>query len=175
MSIDDSQFSFVLGRGTTDTIFVVRQLQEKYLAANKRLYMAFVDLEKAFDRVPRKVIWWALRKLCVDEWIVRLVQGMYSNARSRVHIGEEYSARIEKSLVLPVLDRFLSLKTDFVLNRKQNKRAMTALSRSPEYHWNQIIPKSVHRFSRRSRLKLYLFIALGAILFNRAERFEQFL
>ena len=59
------------GRGTTDAIFVVRQLQEKYLAANKRLYMAFVDLEKAFDRVPRKVIYWALRKLDVEEWIVR--------------------------------------------------------------------------------------------------------
>ena len=70
VSIDDSQFDFVPGRGTTDTIFVVRQLQEKYLAANKRLYMAFVDLEKAFDRVPGKVIWWALRKLGVEEWIV---------------------------------------------------------------------------------------------------------
>ena len=42
VSIDDSQFGFVPGRGTTDAIFVVRQLQEKYLAANKRLYMAFV-------------------------------------------------------------------------------------------------------------------------------------
>ena len=49
VSIDDSQFGFVPGRGTTDA---VRQLQKKYLTANKRLYMAFVDLEKAFDRVP---------------------------------------------------------------------------------------------------------------------------
>ena len=95
VSIDDSQFGFVPGRGTTDAIFVVRQLQEKYLAANKRLYMAFVDLEKAFDRVPRKVIWWALRKLGVDEWIVHLVQGMYSSARSRVRVGEGYSEEFE--------------------------------------------------------------------------------
>ena len=49
VSIDDSQFGFVPGIGTTDAIFVVRQLQEKYLAANKRLYMAFVDLKKVFD------------------------------------------------------------------------------------------------------------------------------
>ena len=95
VSTDDSQFGFVPGRGTTDAIFVIRQLQEKYLAANKRLYMAFVDLEKAYDRVPRKVIWWALRKLGVDEWIVRLVQGMYSNARSRVRVGEAYSEEFE--------------------------------------------------------------------------------
>ena len=81
--------------GTTDAIFVVRQLQEKYLAANKRLYMAFVVLEKAFDRVPRKVIWWALRKLGVEEWIVRLVQGMYANAPSRVRVGEGYSEEFE--------------------------------------------------------------------------------
>ena len=41
MLIDDSQFGFVPGTGTIDTIFVVRQQQEKYVAANKRLYMAF--------------------------------------------------------------------------------------------------------------------------------------
>ena len=95
VSIDDSQFGFVPGRGTTDAIFVVRQLQEKYLAVNKRLYMAFVDLEKAFDRVSRKVIWWALRKLGVEEWIVRLVQGMYTNARCRVRVGEGFSKEFE--------------------------------------------------------------------------------
>ena len=54
--VNDSQFGFVPGRGTTVAIFVVRHLQEKYLAANKRLYMAFIDLEKAFDQVPWKVI-----------------------------------------------------------------------------------------------------------------------
>ena len=82
--IDDMQFGFMPGRGTTDAIFILRQLQEKHLAKNKKLYFAFVDLEKVFDRVPRKVIWWAMRKLGIEEWIVRLVQAMYNNTRSRV-------------------------------------------------------------------------------------------
>ena len=42
VSIYNSQFGFVPGRGTTDTIFVVRQLQEKYLAANKRHYSTWL-------------------------------------------------------------------------------------------------------------------------------------
>ena len=61
MKIDSIQFGFMPGRGTTYAIFIVRQLQEKYLANKKDLWIAFVDLEKAFDRVPREVIWWALR------------------------------------------------------------------------------------------------------------------
>ena len=93
--IDDMQFGFSPGKGTTDAIFIVRQMQEKYLAAKKPLYLAFVDLEKAFDRVPREVIWWAMRKLGVDEWLVRVVQAMYANVRSRVRVGDGYSEEFE--------------------------------------------------------------------------------
>ena len=35
-----------------------------------------------------------------------------------------YQSGLEKSSVLPVLGRFLSLKTDFVLNRKQKNRSI---------------------------------------------------
>ena len=104
VSMDDSLFGFVPGRGTTDSIFVVRQLLEKYLAANKRLYMAFVDLENAFDRVPQKIIWWALRKLGAEEWIVRLMQGMYANVQSCVCVGKGYS-EVKVSVQLAALHR----------------------------------------------------------------------
>ena len=40
------QCGFMLGCDTTDAVFIVRQLQEKHLIANKPLYMAFVYLEK---------------------------------------------------------------------------------------------------------------------------------
>ena len=45
VDIDEMQFGFVPGWGTTDAIFIVRQLQEKHIAAKKPLYFAFVDLE----------------------------------------------------------------------------------------------------------------------------------
>ena len=56
VSLDDMQFGFRPGRGTTDAIFIVRQVQEKFLEKGKDLWIAFVDLEKAFDRVPRELL-----------------------------------------------------------------------------------------------------------------------
>ena len=63
VKIDDMQFGFSPGKGTTDAIFIIRQLQEKFLDKKKELWIAFVDLEKAFDRIPREVLWWALVSL----------------------------------------------------------------------------------------------------------------
>ena len=49
VTLDEMQFGFRPGRGMIDAIFIVRQMQEKFLAKKKELWMAFVDLEKAFD------------------------------------------------------------------------------------------------------------------------------
>ena len=43
-----------------------------------------MDLEKAFDRVPRQVISWAMRKLEVEEWLVSAVISMYSGTKTVV-------------------------------------------------------------------------------------------
>jgi len=45
--IDDMQFGFMKGKGTTNAIFIARQMQEKFRAKGKKLYFRFVDLEKA--------------------------------------------------------------------------------------------------------------------------------
>ena len=74
VNIDDMQF------GTVDAIFIVRQFMEK----RKDLFYAFVDLKKAFDRVPRDVVRWALRQLGVEEWLVQTVMVMYEKARTTV-------------------------------------------------------------------------------------------
>ena len=61
------QFGFMPGKGTTNAIFIMRQVQEKHQAKKKKLYYAFVDLEKAFARIQREVVRWALQKLGVDD------------------------------------------------------------------------------------------------------------
>ena len=55
------QFGFMPGRETTDAIFILRQLQEKYLVKSKNMFYAFVDLviiAESEDKLKRKLIRW---------------------------------------------------------------------------------------------------------------------
>ena len=54
-----------------------------------------MDLEKAFDRVPREVVRWALRQLGVEEWLVQTVMAMYERARTVVRTKQGYSTEFE--------------------------------------------------------------------------------
>ena len=78
VAVHTMQYGFMPGKGTTDAIFIMRQVQTIHQAKKKKLYYAFVDLDNAFDRVPREVVRWALRKLGVDEWRIRTVMELYT-------------------------------------------------------------------------------------------------
>ena len=78
------QFVFMPGKWTTDATFILRKAQEKALEGNRELFIAFVDLEKAYDRVPREVIHWYLRKRGVSENLVRVIKGLYQDSRRTV-------------------------------------------------------------------------------------------
>ena len=84
IQIDDMQFGFMPGKGTTDPIFVLRQRQEKTLEGNGAMFMAFVDLEKAYDRIPREVVFWSLRKKRVTEKLVRVIASLYRGCKTKV-------------------------------------------------------------------------------------------
>ena len=91
VDINSMQFRFTQGQGTTDAIFILRQLQEKHLGKHKPLYFAFVDLEKAFHCVSRKVLWWDMKRVGVEEWVIRAVKAMYENTKPCVHVNGQFS------------------------------------------------------------------------------------
>ena len=94
VEVDDMQFGFMPGRGTTDALFFkVRRIQEEYREKYKKLYICFLDLEKTFDRVPRRVMQWALRNKGIPEILVKAVMSLYEGSKMKFKLGSEFSEK----------------------------------------------------------------------------------
>ena len=100
VSVDEMQFGFMLERGTIYAAFILRRLQEEYHAKGKKLYMCFVDQEKAFDRVPRKMLELAMRKKGIPEVLDRSVMCLYEGAKTRVRVDSELSEEFEVKVAM---------------------------------------------------------------------------
>jgi len=84
VTITPNQCGFVKGCGTSDAIHAVRILLERHREKNLTVHTSFLDLEKAFDRVPHELIWHALRSHGLPEIYVRWVKILYENTTSVV-------------------------------------------------------------------------------------------
>ncbi|KAK3533676.1 hypothetical protein QTP70_024005 [Hemibagrus guttatus] len=96
VEICEQQYGFMPRKSTTDAIFALRILMEKYRYSQRELHCVFVDLEKAYDRVPREELWYCMRKSGVAEKYVRMVQDMYERSRTVVRCAELLRQRSSK-------------------------------------------------------------------------------
>ncbi|TWW69186.1 R2DM Retrovirus-related Pol polyprotein from type II retrotransposable element, partial [Takifugu flavidus] len=85
--IEEEQYGFRPGRGTTDHLFTLAGVLEGSRAFAQPVHMCFVDLEKAYDRVPRSILWGVLREYGVEGPLIRAVQSLYQRSRSLVRIA----------------------------------------------------------------------------------------
>ncbi|XP_050344603.1 uncharacterized protein LOC126769729 [Nymphalis io] len=92
--LPESQCGFRPSRGAVDAISIVRQLQEKSLEHQQPLFMCFVDLEKAFDRVPHEALWLVLQKLGYRKKFVNLVRQLHVGMKAQVQHENELSEDI---------------------------------------------------------------------------------
>jgi hypothetical protein len=61
---------------------------ERYREQKKDLYMVFIDLEKAYDKVPRNIMWWILQKHKISTKYITLIKDMYDNAVTSVRTSD---------------------------------------------------------------------------------------
>ena len=98
------------GSSPVDAIYILRRMQESYLEKNRKLFICFVDFEKAFDRMPKKMLEWALKKKLVPERLVQAVMSMYKEAKTWVQVGGEHLEELDVGVGVyqdSVLSRFV--------------------------------------------------------------------
>ena len=83
----ESQCGFQAGRSTIDMIFSIRQLQEKSREQRQPLFIAFIDLTKAFDLVSRKILFNLLQKIGCPPTLLRLIQRCQPLRFRRIYYG----------------------------------------------------------------------------------------
>ena len=100
VEISKQQYGFMSEKGTTDAMFTLKMLMEKYKEGQRELQCVFVDLEKAYDSVLREELWYCMRKSGLAEKYVRLVQDMYEESETVVKcaIGTTESFKVKVGL-----------------------------------------------------------------------------
>ncbi|KAK6762472.1 hypothetical protein RB195_023264 [Necator americanus] len=84
VSVSLNQCCFVKDCSTIDAIHAVRILLEKHREKNRSVHLAFLHLEKAFDRVPHELLWMSMRSHRVPEEYVRWTKLLYVKPTSVV-------------------------------------------------------------------------------------------
>ncbi|KAH1266713.1 LINE-1 retrotransposable element ORF2 protein [Glycine max] len=82
--VTENQFGFMPGRSTMEAIYLLRRVMEQYRMNQQDLHLIFIDLEKAYDRVPREILWKALEKKGVRVAYIRAIQDMYDRVSTSV-------------------------------------------------------------------------------------------
>ena len=80
--IAEEQAGFRAGRCTTEQIFNLRILREKYLQHQQNLYYVFIDFKKAYDRVWHEALWATMGKYNINASIIRAIENLYDKACS---------------------------------------------------------------------------------------------
>ena len=147
------------GRSITDAIFCLRMLLEKWTKGQKAVHCAFVDLKKAYNRVPREKLWECLRLAETSGCYIRSIKDMYDGATTtvrcaagltkkfKVGVGFHQGSALSRFLFAIIIDKLtedirkdapwdMLFAVDIMLSRK-NCRELEDNLGCGEIHWRE--------------------------------------
>lgn len=92
--LDETQMGFRGGggRGGMDNIYIIKHVVGKKLREKKgKVYLTFVDLKAAFDKLDRRPLWDAMKKRGINQTMIKRVEEIYRETRCKVRVGGETS------------------------------------------------------------------------------------
>ena len=81
----EEQAGFRPGCSTTEQIFSLRILCERYRQHQQDLFHVFVDFKKAFDRVWHAALWSTMKLYNINANLIKVIESLYSKATSAVY------------------------------------------------------------------------------------------
>ena len=93
--LPDSQCVFRQGRGCVDMIFCARQMIEKAVEHNTKIFMLFIDLQKAYDSVLCQALWHALESYGVPEAMMRMIHCLHDGMKAEVTVDGQVAPEFE--------------------------------------------------------------------------------
>ena len=91
----ECQAGFKKDYSTVDHMFTLMAMIQKQFALNRKLYVAFIDFEKAFDSISRKLLWPILLKNGIKGRLYKCVRSMYENVKARIRCGAKFTDYIK--------------------------------------------------------------------------------
>ena len=85
--LGEDQFGFRKGKGTRDAIGMIRAITERVQDTKEKICVAFIDWQKAFDRVNWKKLLTILKEIGVDWRDRRLILNLYLGQQVKVRVG----------------------------------------------------------------------------------------
>ena len=94
------QAGFRKDHRTSDQIFVLRTLIEQQRLAGSVMYACFVDFKKAYDTVPRDLLWGKLEGMGIKGFVLDAIKALYADVPVCVRVGGELTAPFQSHLGL---------------------------------------------------------------------------
>lgn len=124
--LDEAQCGFRKGRSTQDHTFTIKQIIAKTISKGEDVFMAFLDLEKAFDTVLQQKVWESLHRRGIDQRLSSAIKSLYEDSKSYIRKDNNESSMFsikdglrQGGVISPTL--FIILIDDIIQATKSNK------------------------------------------------------